>query len=206
MVQIAYCDGCLYYICCVNGQYQLYRIKDDGSSREKMKEWDDCLIKQWIVHRNTLYYINVDYTVGDDGNTEEHYSLKSLSLKGELKEKDIYIPDNEIEVAELANPVAYGNHLYFEVLGYTVDSDKITDDNYQDYLYAKTFEYDLEDKALHEITVEGDLYVQGVTFWQDKIVLNPFDFNKDYGENAKTYIADLDGNNMEEFAIDIIQG
>lgn len=206
MVQISYCDGYLYYICCINEQYQLHRMKEDGSSKEKIKEWDDCLIKQWIVHRNTIYYVNVDYTIGDNGMMEEHYSLKSLSLKGRLKEKYIYTPDEEIEVMDLANPVAYGNHLYFEVLGYTVDSNKITDDNYQDYLYAKTFEYNLEDETLHEIIVDEKTHVQGVTFWQDKIILNPFDFNKDYGENAKSYIANLDGSNMKEFAINTVQG
>lgn len=212
MVQISYCNGYLYYINedYINEEFVLYRLKEDGSSREVLKRWKDCAIKQWIVHRDRLYYIEVDYSTGENGKTLEHYYIKSLSLKGNFQKIDsetIYTPDENLYVLDVSWPQAYGNHFYFQVLGYTtLDADSVTDENYQDYLYMKTFEYDLLDGSLHDIWAEEELYVQGVTFWQNRIIVFPGDQEMERGEQAVSYIADLDGSNRKVFSEEVLRG
>lgn len=212
-VGIAYCDHYLYYICqesqenITEQEYVLYRMKEDGSAKEVLKKWDDgTRIDQWIVHRNALYYVEVSYKTGEK-STEQIFQIKSLPLKGIVKkEQIIYEPEEELNTKYVGWLQAYGNHIYFQVLGYMADDDKVDNDNYADYLYMKTLEYDVTDGTMHDIVVGEGQYVQGVTFWQGKILVTPWSPEKKDGEIGGSYISNLDGSDMEIYIEDIRQG
>lgn len=213
-VGIAYCDGYLYYICdsepeIAMDRYALYRIKEDGSEKELLKQWKSEIIGQWCVHRNTLYYIETSYKTEENGKIEQKYQLKSLELKDSLKKKErvVYEPQEGLYNVEIAWPQAYGNYVYFQVLGNTETNDIVNDDNYADYLYMKTLGYNIKDGTLYDISVQKENeYVQGVGFWKDKLLIVPWSPEKEDGEQIGSYIAELDGSNMQPFMDNVRQG
>lgn len=214
MVGIAYCNHYLYYIVWEYQEssgkrsYVLNRLKEDGSAKETMKIWDaDTTIYQWIVHRGNLYYIQSAYTINEEKESIQTFQVKSLPLSGKLKQEQlIYEPETNLYPFNVTWPQAYGNHLYFHVLAYTVESKKVTEENFTDYLYLKTLEYNLQDKTIHDIYVGEGEYVQGVTFWQNKIVFTSWNFDKTYGDTGASYIADLDGSHLEPYIENVRQG
>lgn len=208
---IGYCNGYIYYVICnweTDNQYQLYRVKEDGSVKEKIYQWDNSTIKQWIVHRNKFYYVEVTYTTQENGEVAEHYSVKELNLKNPVhgKEKVIYQPEENLVIQDIAWPAAYGNHFYFDVFAYRESKEDITDENYLEYLYMKTFEYDLSKKQIHEIEAPDNGFVQKVTFYQDKLLILPWNPEKQTGEQQSCYITELDGSNSKVFMEDTLEG
>lgn len=211
MIGIAYCDGYLYYVSCKfdeKNMYELYRVKEDGSVKELVHQWNDSTIKQWIVHRNKFYFVEVTYETQEDGEIGELYAVKELDLKKALngKETVIYEPEENLVIEDIAWPSAYGNHLYFDVFAYTASDDVVTNDNYQDYLYMKTFEYNLTDKKFHEIESPEEGFVQNVTFYKDKLLVHPWNPEKEMEEQQTCYITDLDGSNSEVFMENALAG
>lgn len=213
-VGISYCDGYLYYICdnepeSAMDKYALYSLKEDGSEKELLKEWKSEIVYQWCVHRNVLYYIQMTYKTEENGKIEQKYQLKALGLKGMQKEKEkvVYEPQEGLYNVELAWPEAYGNYVYFQVLGNTETGDVVNEDNYEDYLYMKTLGYHIVDGTLHDIAVEKENeYVQGVGFWKDKLLIVPWSPEKEDGAQIGSYIAELDGSNVQPFMENVRQG
>ena len=127
----------------------------------------------------------------------------SLSLTDRTKqEKYVFVPDGDLNVYTLGNPAAYGNHLYFEVIAYTPPEGKIDDDNFLEYMYDKTFVYDIVNEQVSELLLPNMSpfeFVAAVTFWDNKILLSTF--NAITGDTARRdwYIAELDGSNPEIF-------
>lgn len=216
-VGIAYCNGYLYYIeaGAEDGFYQtLYRMKEDGSEREKLYQWDGMSVEQWCVHRDVLYYVEHTYTTEADAQgisqSVEHYAVKSLSLKGNKKPSTIYEPEAGLTIYTLGTLQAYGNHVYFMNNAVTtLDTDQITDDNYMDYMYFKYMTYDITTGTVSELTIpdmeKGEI-VQNITFWQNKLILQPVDSNQELDYVNTVYLADLDGSNAEVFMENIPQG
>lgn len=203
IVGIAYMDGYIYTVMwdMEDGDWydSLYKIAEDGSTKEKIYQWEGDIVEGWCLHRNVLYYVEHIY---DEGN-QEHYSVKEMKLKGsgKLKPKTVYEPDEEVTVYAFDTPHAYGNHIYFSVNGAkTKDVEQAAGDNWAEYMYTKTFQYDLQKEEITEIRTpeQSDTeVVQNVTFWQDHIVYQAFDCAKDnrYDATEDVYIADLDGTN-----------
>ena len=106
----------------------------------------------------------------------------------------------------MGKPKAYGNHLYFQIIAYTPTEEKITDDNFLEYVYYKTFVYDIVDGQVSELVIpdaKPTEFVSDVVFWEDKIILGSFDFATDETASSDYYIAELDGSNPEIFMTDI---
>lgn len=204
---LAYCNGNLYYLDADISMKNpaLYRFASDGSSKEKLYEWDEDgrMPTQWIVHRDVLYYTIESYYTGDD-DIEEFLAFYALPLTGRdrLKPKQIYVPEEEgVDVIILGNPSAYGNYVYFTAVGNREGWDE-SEENDIDYIYRKTFVYDIQSEEISEITVPGQTAVQtvgGVDFWQDKIIYALFDNETGYTGDGDYYIADLDGSDPEVF-------
>ena len=181
----------------------LYQYAPDGSSKEKLYEWKDegLMPTQWIVHRDVLYYTIESYYTGEN-DIEEYLAFYALPLKGRdrLKPKQIYIPEEEgVDVFILGNPAAYGEHVYFTVVGNRDGWDESME-NDLDYIYTKTFVYDIGTEEVKEITVPGQTAYQtvgGVDFWKDKIIFSLFDHEKGYSGEGVFYIAELDGTDPE---------
>ena len=205
---ISYCNGVLYCLDRGFGSRSpiLYRISEDGSNREEIYEWENCQVNEWLIHRNVLYYTKRIYE-NTDGKVKESYQICALSLTDSAKkEKVVFTADADLEVVTLGKPTAYGNHLYFQIVAYIPAEEEITDDNFLEYLYYKTFEYNIVSGQISELLLPDMLsseYVSGVVFWDDKLLFDSFDFAADDTASSDWYIAKLDGSNPEIFMTDI---
>lgn len=220
-VGISYCNGYLYYIngkeYTADGDYQsLYRIKEDGSQKQSIYQWADWTVGEWCIHRDVLYFVEHTYeTVKDAQNqseTIERYAVKKLALTGIGKKQPetIYEVSEGMTVYSLSKVKAYGNHVYFTLHAATVsDTSVITDDNAFDYNYFKQITYDTstgECKALALPEEKKGVDINSITFWNGKLILAEYDNNQEIDGTVNSYIADLDGSNVELFQKDIIQG
>ncbi len=216
-VGIAYCNGYLYYIeKAFDWHRELYRIKEDGSEKQLIYSWDDQTIEEWGIHRDVLYFVEHTYeTVKDEQNkseTIEHYAVKKLALTGMGSKQPETIFESEAghTVYSLSKVKAYGNHVYFTLHGASVsDLDVITDENVFDYVYLNQITYNVktgECKTLEVPENKKGVNIQPVTFWNGKIILQLYDDNQELDGKTNSYIADLDGSNVELFQKDIIQG
>lgn len=219
---ISYCNGYLYFTdiqFTSEGDFiRLYRIKEDGSQREMVCEWDfwKDSVEQWCIHRDTFYFVNQQYVVEKDENGKwesiEKYYVKKIPLTGEstCKEEIIYEADDNMNVFSLAYLEAYGNYLYFEELGTKVkDITTITDENYLESMYHYRMAYNIETKELIEIKIPQEnkyCQIQNIAFWKDKLVLVASNPEKELGENRNIYIANLDGSNSEILFEDVKMG
>lgn len=204
---ISYCNGVLY--CLDSGFTQtahLYRISEDGSKKEQIYQWNNCHVNEWVIHRDILYYVKQTYEKNDEG-VKEVQRLMSLSLTDPAREeKTVFVPDENLTVNTLGRPSAYGNHIYFVIHAFTPAEEEITDDNYLEYLYNKTFVYNILTEDIQELVVPDmtpTAYVAGVTFWEEKILLSAFDQGTDETDSCDWYIEELDGSNPEIFMKDI---
>lgn len=205
---ISYCNGYLY--CLYKGSLisspTLYRLSEDGSKKETLYTWENCTINEWVIHRDVLYFTK-QFFEEVDGTMKESLQLASLSLTDAVKrEKPVFTPDADLDVLMLGAPKAYGNYFYFQIHAYTPSEEEITDDNYLQYLYYKTFVYDILNDEVSELTLPDLLqteYLSGVEFWDDKILLHAFDFAEDAANVTDWYIAELDGSAPKLFMEDI---
>ncbi len=219
-VGIAYCNGYLYFIeeeSDAEGDFQtLYRIKEDGSQKEKVHKWDNAPVEQWCIHRDVLYFVEHTYTTEKTETAVqkaiEKYAVKQLNLKGFGKKKaeTIYETEAGITVYSVSNLEAYGNYVYFAVHGATTeDTSGITDDNYLDYFYFKHMVCQIQTGDVEELKVpdqEPGVMVENVTFWQNRILMSVYDTRKELNDTTTSYIADLDGSNVEIFKENEVQG
>ncbi len=207
---IAYCNGYLYYIEDFSEKPALYRLSEDGTKKEQVYEWEGNIgVEQWIIHRDVLYYAEHCYLKGENG-TKERYAMKALSLAGNVKKPETVMKvDENLVVFSVAHPEAYGNFLYFQVHAQKETEEEVTDDNYLKYQYMKTFIYDINGKKVKELTLPDmgkDEAIQGVAFWQGRILFTPYNPHLEFLEPVKWYAADLDGSNIEVFMENIGQG
>ena len=205
---ISYCNGFLYCLDCgYAGQTAyLYRISEDGSKKETIYQWDGCLINEWAIHRDVLYYAKEIYETTDD-RIKARSQLMSLSLTDPVRQEEVvFVPDEDLTINSLARPSAYGNHVYFVIHGFVPAEEEITDDNYLEYLYNKAFEYNIVTKEIHELVVPNmnpTQFVSSVAFWDDKLLLHAFDHATDETGTDDWYITELDGSNPELFMEDV---
>ncbi len=216
-VGIAYCNGYLYFINKrLDWSQDLYRMKEDGSEKQSIYHWEDSRVEEWAIHRDVLYYVEHTYEAVDDkqnnSGTIEHYAVKKLALTGMgNKQPDaIYEVEEGHTVYSLSKVKAYGNHVYFTLHGASVsDVDVITDENVYDYVYLKQIAYDIntgECKLLKLPEEKKGVSLSAVAFWKGKLILNQYNNNQEADGKANSYIADLDGSNVELFEKDKIQG
>lgn len=200
---IAYYDGYLY---CMDQSYDdywgkltLYRVKEDGSEKEKVYEWEDPVVLEWVIHRGYFFYIEQTYP-GMDSDDIVVKSVKVMDLNHTRNIETIY-DESELEGVNLYSigyARAYGNYFYFQVVGDTFVDDTIPE-NYWDYRYSETFSYNILTKELTEVKYpDGDEYVdvKSVEFYKDKLLVMGYDvLNRD--DVSDLYMTDLDGKNPQ---------
>ena len=201
---IAYSDGNIYCVEMGTGREPsvLYRVSSDGSRKEKLYEWKEegRQLVHWIVHRDVLYYTVNSYSVNDE-EIEDYYAFCCIPLSGrsKLKEKQIYEPESGVDIVAFGTPTAYGNHIYFSLIGNREGWDG-SDETGLDYIYNKTFVYDIRTDEIAEITLPDQAAsetIGGVAFWKDKIIFTPFDGKRGYLADGDWYIAELDGSDPQ---------
>ena len=207
---LAYMNGYIYFVgeealSGVDTTDVVWKISEDGATREKVYQWDKKVVEGSCFHRNTLYYVEHSY----NESNEESYVVKELKLDGigKTKPKTIFTPDKNVTIHAFSTLQAFGNHIYINMDGEQADKTKnLTDEEranmsakeWNKYSYNKTFQYNLMDEELTEIKVpeqSDSEKVSQITFWKNKIVFQAFDGNKsrDYDTKTNVYIANLDG-------------
>ena len=206
---LAYMNGFVYFVdedwSGQNITNRLWKCSKDGSTREKIYEWNKKVVEGVCFHRGSLYYVDHSY----NESNEESYEIKQLKLDGigKFEPKTIFKPDKNVAVYAYGELKAFGNHIYITVNGEQTDkTERLTDEEiekmsakeWNKYSYAKTFQYNLMDEELTEIKVpeqSDSERVSQITFWKNKIVFKAFDGNKshDYDTETNVYIANLDG-------------
>ena len=179
-VQVAKCNDSVY---CMNSNafnrsQTLFRFATDGTAKEEVYTWDSkaSTVMEWIIHRDILYYVE---RLGLEN------TVKALALTGADREPEtIYTPDENLNVMALGRLKAYGNHVYFyiDAEGY----------------HTKNFVYNLQEGKVKELDIPGlpdSAQILGVQFFQDKIVIDPYDNAKEGNEPETVYLAELDGGN-----------
>lgn len=210
-VQIAKCNDSVY---CMNAatvleqSQTLFRYAPDGTEKEAVHTWDseESAVLDWIIHRDVLYYVERRYYL-KDGETFAENTVKSLALTGlHRKPKTIYIADENLSVTTLGGFMAYGNHVYFYII--STRNDVAEDSSIYDKIYVKTFVYNLQEGSVKELDIPGlpdSASIMGVQFFQDKIVIDPYDNDKEENEPQTVYIAELDGGEPRPLLEDIPQ-
>ena len=209
-VGINYCNGWIYTIVEDFDNATLIRIAEDGTKKETVYQWSGThSVEQWAVHRNVLYYVEHSYYM-ENNAVREKYALMQLSLEDGLRQpKELYEPPQEYVIYSMSWPQVYGNYIYIQVDGSTTSEEEITDDNYLQYLYFRTIACNLETGETSELTAPdmGDHdYIQGVTFWQDHILIKPATAGQVWEKTGTVYSANLDGSDPQVFIEDIPQG
>ncbi|MBP3678101.1 MAG: hypothetical protein J6I97_07135 [Agathobacter sp.] len=214
---ISYYDGNLYVLKTEydDGAFQrLYRIKEDGSGKEKVYEWSNMIVEEWCLHRGDFFY--TEHSFYEDEATKEvkeNFCVKKISVDNSAETpKTVYEAPQDVSVYILSHLNAYGNYLYFYVVGSTGTLEQSTDAGaWLDYHYEKQMVVNLLTDDVAEIAVsdtETYIGIQTVTFWQDKLVYQTYNHMDELGLSAKTdiYISELDGSDAKVLLEDVLQG
>lgn len=193
-LNVAYWDGYVYYINHhKKGYYTLNRVKEDGSEAETVKKWTHCTMDcwRWIIHRGYLYFMRSENVKDEYGRSEEEIYVKRMSLKDPEKEEILYrIEDDGSNMMYLQMVTAYGNQVYFMILGGSSD-DRCA--------MAGLYRYDLNEKEMKEIVLpeEYDMYMLSqITFLQDQLVIMAATYKNQTETMDYCFVSDLDGRNM----------
>lgn len=207
---ICYSDGYLY---CLNPGVRiegigdnnsvLFRCAPDGSQKELIHHWsDEIRIIDWCIHRGVLYYVEQKFMSVED-DVKRICSLYAIPINDLNRKPDvIFETDETLTVITLCGLTCYGNYLYFRVVAYTASDEPLTEETGKEHLYRKYFVYDIsdKDKQIGEIGLPDMTkyqMVQGLEFWQDRLIFNVYDYMDPDQESAPLYIANLDGSDIE---------
>ena len=188
-----------------------FRYALDGTAKEAVYTWDseENAVLEWIIHRDVLYYVEKRYYL-EDNETKVENSFKALSLTGiNPQPETIYVADEDLSVLTLGNLQAYGNYIYFEIVSaWRGDEEVVTEEQLYDRLYERTFVYNTEKEELKELELPGmpaSVSILGVQFWQDKLILDPYDNKKEGDASMPAYLTELDGSNPRVLLEDVPQ-
>ena len=171
---IQYYDGYVYYVY----EDSLYRIKKDGSKKDKIFTADDGLyINSWIIHKGYLYYETISFSSGEGESTVVYAEAKLKSLKlssnmSEKKAKVIYVNDDDnYKDGHIYSVKAYKNYLCYNVQGLVSDPESDTGNKVHDKMYL----YNIETEENKEIPVpqgcDENTDVGRVAFLEDRILI-----------------------------------
>lgn len=206
-----YYDGNIYYVRANN----LYRIKKDGSKKDKLLTLDEELpINHWIIHRGVFYYEIEPFFYGEDKDTQIYTKciLKSLNLSNKMKEKNskIIFESNEDNTSVGFGPItAYKDYLCFGYISNTKDFNYETNEEWLAEISPDTYLYNIKKNELSLIKVpEGyneSTIVNSVNFLEDKIIISLYDLLKDESEKLPIYFMDYNLTNERILIDDISQ-
>lgn len=153
---IAYNEENLYYICDAGIDHEfigleLYRMKYDGSEKEKVLYFDKGA-SSWIVHRGYLYYNYIEYydfDFSDNTSSVEAdvyiYRVNLSDLSGEPEM--IYYAEDVYMDANISSICAFGNNVYFLVTGCAREDESV---RIEKYMKLNTQTFEAEDMRLSD--------------------------------------------------------
>ena len=135
---IAYNDGYIYYnqsgdIDHEHLGVQFYRMKSDGTGKEKLWYYD-YMVMEWTIHRGYLYYVYEMYENADQGvmasENADVYVYRQKLDEAQSNPEEVYFAKEVYKHSSITCPVAIGNNLYFNVNGFSREDSKLRVDNY----------------------------------------------------------------------------
>jgi hypothetical protein len=214
---IQYYDGYIYY---VSGealfQDSLYRVKKDGSKRDKIFTTDDGIaIDNWLIHRGNFYYALRSYYYGEDAETQIYskISLKSAPISSRMsdeKAKVIFESDEEHSVSGL-----YGIKAYKDYICYTIDANEkdfkmTTNESWLEQVKSPYYIYNTETGENSEIPIpEGyskTTCISRVLFLKDRMLLKLYDDMQDTNYQLPIYSINYDLTDAKVWLSDVEQG
>ena len=54
----------------------LYKLAEDGSTKETIYQWEGQSVEGWCMHRDVLYYVEHTF----DADNQEYYAVKAMIL------------------------------------------------------------------------------------------------------------------------------
>ena len=194
---IQYYDRYIYYVASDWEECSLYRIRIDGSKKDKIFTADDQMpIYKWLIHRGYLYYELQTYYYGEDKSTQvyEKCILKSLELSSNMSEKNariIFESDEEHSTFGLDQFQAYKNYLYYDITSNKKNFEMTTQESWFKQLYCKSYLYNIETGQSCEITVPAGCSettaIACVAFLEDKMLLKLYDNMQDVDYKLPIY-------------------
>lgn len=215
---ISFYDGYLYFLKTEleeDGVQRLYRIKEDGSGKEIVYEWDGWIVENWILHRGEVFYAEHTFYVDEKTQeTAENFCVKKISVDGTGVQTPelVYESQEGVSIQILTQLNAYGNYVYFYAAGGTGTAEQLLDEEaWLDYFYSEQVAINIltgEKSVVAVPNADSAVSVSSVTFWQDKLIYQGFDHADQQGLQDKVdiYIAELDGSDSKVLLEDVPQG
>ena len=202
-IGISYYDGYLYIYSEAYDGAVLDRVKEDGTERETIYTWEIPMVSDWLIHRGCFFYAE-HYFDKEDGVTKEKNYVKLINLEeNKKKETVIFSPPEDDIVLQIGNLAAYGNYVYFEyIAGTTQNEELLLGDKWLDYSKMQMLIYSIENDTIEELRVPDQTkgeHIQQVSFWNDRLVVQVYDFADEEGMLAKenVYSMSLDGSEAQ---------
>lgn len=195
---------CMNEILSLNDPQTLLRCSLDGTIKETVYTWDsgESAIVEWIIHRDTLYYVETRYYLDEEGETLREVSLKALPLlRRRAKPVTLYTADENLTVISMGNFKAYGNFVYFDIVAiWKGGGENETLEELYARHFDKTLVYSIRDGSVETLDIPGlpvSASIADVQFWQDRLILAPYDGMKAGDALMPVYIAGLDGSDPQ---------
>ena len=158
-----------------------YRISEDGTKKERL-ELEEGIIWTPVVHRGYVYYLCETYETEKAGQVKTIVTLYRNSLSE--NEKEVLWQSDE-GINRFSGLQAYGERLY-----YSCGTDS----------WSATIVFDLETGGYHTLDpFAGEQFT--FSFHEGKLLLSRKDLTRKCPENRTVYVADLDGENVEELTV-----
>ncbi len=208
---IEYQDGYIYFVEEYEdelwGGQRLCRVSEDGSQKEKVYEWDNPVVIEWCLHRGSFYYVELSYE--EDIEKNNMLSVKKIQVNDWFNKEPqtIYVTEEGVNVYSIAYLMAYGDYLYYTVVGDTiVDENLVNENNVWQYAYHSCNVYNTKTEETKKLEVLSDNefdIVTNIVFWNDKLLLYVFDASDVSDDKKDIYISNLDGTNSELIYYDV---
>ena len=175
---------------------KLLRISLDGSEKDEVFRTED--IESSLIHRGTLFYTAVTYTVDDEGKIKYSWSLYRLDLRRKNPKAEVLLKESDLgEGHTVFLPLtAYGNNVYFTLIHDKIEGTDILERRILRYTYdTYTNKSDLRE-------VDNVNY----TVFNGSLVFTETDFTTDDQEEVPVFSADLNGENRRAVIMSGITG
>lgn len=214
--RIQYYEGYIYYVDNNVNQTCLYRVKKDGSKKDKVFTTDDnIIISNWLIHRGCFYYSFAAFYYGEEQSTQIYKKcfLKSLELSSNMSEKNakvIYESDEEHTIHGLYNLKAYQNYLCYEIVSNQNDYKVTNAESWLRQVYSPMYLYNIETGENCEVSIpkycSETTIMKDVVFLKDKMLLILYDNLQDSEFPLPIYSVNYDLTDMEIWLNNLEQG
>lgn len=161
----------------------IYKVTEDGTSKEKLTNGFDEMLYDWFIHRDYIYYVTLSGLYRLPLSAPKNESQQLISFKN--------LKCDNINIEKFT---AYKSYVYLGI------SSLFEDENSNDHnVFNNLYAYDVTADKYSRI-FEDDFIPQIATFFEDKMVTYKAVKNSDDTYNTVYYTSDLNGSNTEKLA------